>query len=91
LADLFEMENYGQYVCYFWILSNGTSFKEHLLVTLLHLDVISFSMTSIGNYTGHHKSLQGLEASLEVFCNTVLSNSVVFCMKFTYVNSTQVG
>jgi len=22
---------YGQYVCYFWILSNGTSFKEHFI------------------------------------------------------------
>jgi hypothetical protein len=69
----------------------GLVLKSTLLVTLLHLDVISFSMISIGNYTGHHKSHQGLEASLEVFCNTVLSNSVVFCMKFTYVNSTQVG
>jgi hypothetical protein len=69
----------------------GLVLKSTLLVTLLHLDVISFSMISIGSYKGQHKNLQSLETSLEIFCDTALSNHVAFSMNFTYVNSTQVG
>jgi len=54
-------------------------------MTLKHLDVISFRIISIGSYTGHHKSLQGLEASLEVFCDPTLSDSVAFYIISTYL------
>ena len=62
----------------------GLVLKSTLLVTLMRLDVISFHIISIGSHTGHHKSLHGLEASLAVFCDTAVSNSVAFYIKFTY-------
>jgi len=51
----------------------------------MHLDVISFCIISIGSYTGHNKSLQSLEASLEVFCDTDLSNAVAFYIISTFL------
>jgi hypothetical protein len=58
----------------------GLVLNSTLLVTLSPIEVtcISFSTVSIGSYTWQLTSFQGLEESLEVFCDTAVSYFVAF-------------